>query len=204
MNGRENRKNERPLPPYAETGALPLFLRRIPWLLFLMLSATLTGTVISAFESAISTSVYLTAFIPMLMGTGGNAGSQASVAVIRALSLGELPRGALGFVVRKELRVSLLTAGALALVAFVKVLTLDPLLLGNLSYGDALRAAPVVSIALFLTVLLANAIGASLPILSRRLGLDPAVTAAPFITTAVDTVSLLVYFEVARVFIPGI
>ena len=182
--------------PYLRQSVFGIFLSRVPWLLFLMLGATFTGLIITSFESALAASVILTSFIPMLMGTGGNSGSQASVTVIRGLSLGEVaPRHILA-ILWKELRVSLLCGVALAVVNFGKVLLIDGLLMNN----DAvtLTVALVVSLALCMTVVAAKLIGGSLPIMAERLGLDPAVMASPFITTLVDAVSLIVYFTLAK------
>ena len=196
------KKRERDVPsPYIARGVGEIFLTRIPWLLLLMLSATFTGMIISAFESALSTSVYLTAFIPMLMGTGGNAGSQASVTVIRALSLGEICPADLFRIIKKEVRVALLCALTLSVIAYGKIYFLDYLLLGSLAPENATHAALTVSVSLFFTVIAANVIGALLPILARKLRLDPAVMASPFITTAVDTVSIALYFQIARIVI---
>ncbi len=182
--------------PYLRQSALGIFCSRIPWLLVLMLSATFTGLIITSFESALAASVILTSFIPMLMGTGGNSGSQASVTVIRGLSLGELTHRHVLAVLWKELRVSLLCGAVLGIVNFGKVLLVDGLLMGN--EAVTLMVALVVSLALCVTVVAAKLIGCSLPILAERLGLDPAVMASPFITTLVDAVSLLVYFTLAK------
>lgn len=203
MEYKPQNKTARAGKSYPDRSTLSLYASRIPWLLFLMLSSTLTGTVISAFESAISTSIYLTAFIPMLMGTGGNAGSQASVTVIRALSLGEITPSSLLYVIRKELRVALLSALLLGVVAYGKIYLFDCFIFRSISEGEAVYAAPVVALSLFFTVLIANGIGATLPFLAKKLRIDPAVMASPFITTAVDTISLVLYFEVARFLIPG-
>ena len=181
--------------PYLRTPAHRLFLGRIPWLLLLMLTATFTGMIISGFESALSASVILTAFIPMLMGTGGNSGSQASVTVIRGLSLGEIRLADAGRVLWKELRVSVLCATALGLVTFLKLITLDRLLMGP---EVTVTVAATVTLALFATVLLAKLIGCLMPLLAHACRLDPAVMAGPFITTLVDALSLLVYFGVAQ------
>ena len=188
--------------PYLETSVLKEFRARIPWLLLLMLTATFTGMIISSFETALSACVYLTAFIPMLMGTGGNAGSQASVTVIRALSLGEVSGKDVFRILRKELRVALLSALTLSVFSYLKLLLVDHLLLRVLTVEGAIYAPPVVALTLFFTVVTAKLTGAFLPILAKRLGLDPAVMASPFITTAADTVSLMLYFSVARALIP--
>lgn len=185
---------------YIKTSVFEIFRTRIPWLLILMISATFTGLIISAFESALAASVVLTSFIPMLMDTGGNSGSQASVTVIRGLSLGEITfRDAL-HVLLKELRVALMCGVALAAVAFAKLQLLDRLLLGN--EDVTLTVSVIVCLTLFVTVLCAKIIGGLLPILAKRVGFDPAVMASPFITTCVDAISLIVYFTVASSFLP--
>lgn len=182
--------------PYINASVFSIFRARIPWLLLLMLSATFTGMIITKFESALAALVSLTAFIPMLMGTGGNAGSQASVVVIRGLSLGEIqPRDALR-VLWKELRVAVLTALTLAVLAFAKVVLIDGFLFGSIE-THLYETAFVVSAALLLTVIAALLIGGLLPVLAKAIHLDPAVMASPFITTIVDAVALLVYFYIA-------
>ncbi len=185
--------------PYLRTSVLKIWLSRIPWLVLLMLSATFTGGIISSFESALSVCVALTAFIPMLMGTGGNSGSQASVSVIRGLSTGEIGTRDLLRVLYKELRVSLLSATTLGALSFGKLLLVDYLWLHAIP-GDQfpLLIAFTVSAALAATVIFAKLVGAALPILAKKLGLDPAVMASPFITTVVDAVSLLLYFGIAN------
>ncbi len=188
--------------PYLKTGVFAVFKTRIPWLMILMLTATLTGLIITAFESALATCDVLTAFIPMLMGTGGNSGAQASVAVIRALSLGEIERGDAGRVALKELAVSLLCGVSLAAVAFAKVLLVDRLLFANPEV--TVFVALAVALSLAVTVIVAKLIGGVLPIAAARLGADPAVMASPFITTIVDTLSLLVYFLIAGLLVPGL
>lgn len=180
--------------PYIKTSPYKIWLTRIPWLMILMLSATFTGIIISSFENALAAQVALTAFIPMIMGTGGNAGSQASVTVIRGLSLSELGYSDVFEILFKELRVSLLCGVSLAAATFVKILLIDNLLLGN---GISITVALVVSITMAATILIAKLIGCSLPLLAGKLGFDPAVMASPFITTIVDALSLLVYFGVA-------
>lgn len=180
--------------PYMKTSAFKIFLTRIPWLMILMLSATFTGIIISSFEKALAVQVALTAFIPMIMGTGGNAGSQASVTVIRGLSLGELGYSDVFRILFKELRVSLLCGGAVAVATFLKIILIDNLLLGS---GISLTVALVVALTMAFTIFIAKIIGCSLPLLAGKLGLDPAVMASPFITTIVDALSLLVYFGVA-------
>lgn len=190
--------------PYLLTSPTRIFLSRIPWLLLLMVSATLTGMIISAFESSLSVCVYLTAFIPMLMDTGGNSGNQASVTVIRSLSLGEIGFGDLLRVIKKEAAVALLCAAALGVASYIKIYLVDFLLLRTLTSGEAVFVPAVVALTLFCTVLSAKLVGAILPITAKRLGLDPAVMASPFITTIVDTLSLAIYFEVAKLLIPAL
>lgn len=180
--------------PYLKTSAFRLFLTRIPWLLLLMLSATFTGIIISHFENALAAQVVLTAFIPMLMGTGGNAGSQSSVTVIRGLSLQELNFSDALQVLWKEFRVSILCALTLAVATFVKLILVDQMLIGN---DITWLIAAVVSLTMAITVIGAKLIGSMMPLLAGKLGFDPAVMASPFITTLVDALSLVVYFSVA-------
>lgn len=180
---------------YLRSNALELFLHRIPWLLLLMVSATFTGMIITNFESALAAQVALTAFIPMLMDTGGNSGSQASVTVIRALSLDELQFRDMPKVLWKELQTSLLCGSALAVVCFGKIYLIDKLLMGNADI--TVPVILVVCLTMLLTVMVAKLIGCALPMVAKRLGFDPAVMASPFITTIVDAVSLLVYFGFA-------
>ena len=186
---------------YLRSNAWELFRRRIPWLMLLMVSATFTGMIITGFESALAAQVVLTAFIPMLMDTGGNSGSQSSVTIIRALSLGELEFADLPRVVWKESQTALLCGAALSLLCFGKIMLVDRLLLGNADI-TALTAF-VVCFTMAVTVLLAKLIGCTLPMCAKRLGFDPAVMASPFITTIVDALSLLVYFSVARALLFG-
>ena len=181
---------------YLRSSAFELFKNRIPWLMLLMVSATFTGLIITAFEGALAAQVALTAFIPMLMGTGGNSGSQSSVTVIRALSLDELDLRDLGRVIWKELRTALLCGIALAVVCFVKIWLIDRLLMGNDSITLLIDA--VVCLALLVTVVFAKVVGGTLPLIAKALKLDPAVMASPFITTIVDALSLLVYFLFAQ------
>ncbi len=181
---------------YVRSSAFELFRNRIPWLMLLMVSATFTGLIITAFEGALAAQVALTAFIPMLMGTGGNSGSQSSVTVIRALSLDELRFSDIGRVLWKELRTALLCGIALAIVCFVKIWLVDRLLLGNESI--TLMVDAVVCLTLAVTVVCAKLVGCSLPMLAKVLKLDPAVMASPFISTIVDALSLLVYFLFAK------
>lgn len=174
--------------PYLKIGVLETWKKRIPWLLFLMISATFTGSIITHYELALGQMVALTAFIPMLMDSGGNAGGQASVTIIRSLTLGEVRMGNILRILWKEFRVSLLCGITLAVAEFVKILCFDRL-------GTAV--ALTVSLSLLVTIVIAKLVGASLPILAKRIKLDPAVMASPFITTIVDAVSLTVYFAIA-------
>ena len=187
---------------YLRSTTFDLFKHRIPWLMLLMVSATFTGLIITKFEHALAAQVALTAFIPMLMDTGGNSGSQSSVTVIRALSLGELSFSDIGRVVWKEIRTAVLCGIALAAACFLKILLVDRLLMGN--EDVSIMVALVVCITMALTVLVAKVIGCSLPMLAKKVGFDPAVMASPFITTIVDALSLLIYFGTAILLIPGI
>ena len=182
---------------YLRSSVWELFKNRIPWLLFLMLSATFTGLIINSFEDALAAQMALSAFIPMLMGTGGNSGSQSSVTIIRALSLDEVKFADLPKVVWKEIRTAVLCGAALAVVCFVKILLVDRMLFGNPDIS--LMVDAVVCLAMFVTVLLAKTVGAILPMVAKVLKLDPAVMASPFITTIVDALSLLVYFLFATI-----
>jgi len=177
---------------YLRSSVWELFKNRIPWLLFLMLSATFTGMIINRVAGALAAQVALTAFIPMLMGTGGNSGSQSSVTIIRALSLDEVAFKDLPRVVWKEIRTAVLCGLALAVVCFIKIWLVDRLLFGNPDI--TLMVDAVVCLAMFVTVLLAKTVGAVLPMVAKVLKLDPAVMASPFITSIVDALSLLVYF----------
>ena len=181
---------------YLRSTPWDLFKHRIPWLLLLMVSATFTGMIITGFESALAAQVVLTAFIPMLMDTGGNSGSQASVTVIRALSLGELELPDLPKVVWKEIQTAVLCGAALASLCFLKIMVFDRMILGNTDI--TVMTAFVVCLTMALTVLAAKVVGCTLPLCAKRLGFDPAVMASPFITTIVDALSLLVYFSIAK------
>ena len=180
---------------YLRSNAWDLFRHRIPWLALLMVSATFTGMIITGFESALAAQVVLTAFIPMLMDTGGNSGSQASVTVIRALSLGELEFADAPRVIWKEIQTAVLCGFALAILCFGKIMLVDRMLLGNTDI--TVLTAFVVCFTMALTVLIAKMVGCSLPLGAKKLGFDPAVMASPFITTIVDALSLLVYFGIA-------
>ena len=181
---------------YLKSSPFDLYKHRIPWLMLLMVSATFTGMIISSFESALALLPALTAFIPMLMDTGGNCGSQSSVTVIRALSLDELELSDVLTVLWKEVRTAVLCGVSLAAVCFLKVLLVDRLLMGNTSIS--LSVDLVICLALAVTVVMAKIVGCTLPLLAKRLGFDPAVMASPFITTIVDALSLLVYFLFAK------
>ena len=181
---------------YLKSGVFELFKNRIPWLMLLMVSATFTGLIITAFEDALAAQVALTAFIPMLMGTGGNSGSQSSVTVIRSLSLGELKFKDIGIVLWKEVRTAVLCGVALAVVCFIKIWLVDCLLFGNADI--TLWVNLVVCLALAVTVIIAKVVGGLLPLGAKALKLDPAVMASPFISTIVDALSLLVYFVFAK------
>ena len=183
--------------PYSRTGVVEMWKRRIPWLMFLMLSATFTSMIITHFEDALAKTAVLTGFIPMLMGTGGNSGSQSSTAVIRSLSIGDTEPGDILSVVWKEIRVAVLCGVCLACVNFVKMLTVDRMLLGN---GDVtVIVALTVSITLVFVVIFAKAVGCTLPMAAEKIGIDPAVMASPLISTITDAVSLLIYFALATV-----
>ncbi len=182
--------------PYSRTSPQEIWKNRIPWLLFLMLSATFTSMILTNFENMLAVQAALVAFIPMLMGTGGNSGAQASTAVIRSLSLGDIePRDALQ-VMWKEWRVALLCGVTLAAVNFVKMLLVDGMLLGN--DGVTVAVAAVVSLSIVFIVMFAKVVGSMLPILAERIGVDPAVMANPLISTVTDAVSLLIYIYIAK------
>ena len=181
--------------PYLKTGVWETWKARTPWLLVLMLSATFTGIILTHFESALMSCAILTSFVPMLSGTGGNSGTQASTAVIRALSLGEVHFSDVLRVLWKEFRVALSCGVCLAAANFVKMLLVDRWLLQNPAVTP--MVALVVCITLVGTVLCAKLVGCSLPLLAEKIGFDPAVMASPFISTIVDSISLLIYFQVA-------
>ena len=174
--------------PYMKTGVFETWKKRIPWLLLLMISATVTGKIITHYEDALGTYIVLTAFIPMLMDTGGNAGGQASVTIIRGLSLNEIEFGDMFRVIWKEIRVAALCGITLAAANFVKILLID-----HVSVSVAL----VVCLTLVLAVLFAKIVGCTLPMFAQKVGFDPAVMASPFITTIVDALSLAIYFTIA-------
>lgn len=183
--------------PYLKTGIWETWRSRIPWLMLLMVSATFTGMIITAFEAKLAALIVLTSFIPMLMDTGGNSGGQASVTIIRALSLGEIEPGDVVKVVWKEVRVGLVCGVSLSAVCFLKTLLVDRLLLGGTDI--TLMVALVISLTLLVEVVFAKVVGCSFPILAKKLGFDPAVMSSPFITTIVDALSLLIYFGLASV-----
>ena len=180
--------------PYMKTGVVATWLKRIPWLLLLMVSATFTSRIINSFEQALYACVALTAFIPMIMDTGGNAGGQSSVTIIRGLSLGDITLRDIFRILWKELRVAALCGVTIAPVTFLKVMFVD----GMFREPDGIAVAIVVSLTLFITIIVAKLIGCSLPLLAKSLKFDPAVMASPFITTIVDALSLLLYFAVAQ------
>lgn len=177
---------------YFKTTVFETWKARIPWLLLLMVSATFTGMIITSFEDALAAYTVLTAYIPMLMDTGGNSGGQASVTIIRALSLEEIEFSDIFRVIWKESRVAILCGLTLSICNFVKLLLFDRV---------TVQVALVVCITLAVTVLMAKIIGCTLPILAKKIGFDPAVMASPFITTIVDAISLIVYFRVASIFL---
>jgi magnesium transporter len=181
--------------PYLKLGVFATWKNRIPWLALLMVSATFTGTIISHFEESLAKVVVLTAFIPMLMDSGGNAGSQASVTIIRGLSLGEIRFGDIFRVVWKEFRVSLLCGVSLALLGFLKAMFVDRV---------SVTIALVIALTLFVTIVCAKLVGCVLPMLAKKLGFDPAVMASPFITTIVDAIGLVVYFKIATLLLDAL
>ena len=181
---------------YLRASPFNLFKHRIGWLMLLMVSATFTGMIITNFETALSTCVILTAFIPMLMDTGGNSGSQSSVTVIRAISLNELDFSDLPKAIGKEIGTALLCGTVLAVVCFGKIMLVDRILMHNPDV--TVMVALTVCLTMILTVLVAKTIGCILPLCAKKLGFDPAVMASPFITTTVDALSLLVYFGIAK------
>lgn len=183
--------------PYSRTGVVEMWKRRIPWLMFLMLSATFTSMIITHFEDALAKTAVLTGFIPMLMGTGGNSGSQSSTAVIRSLSIGDTEPSDILSVIWKEIRVAVLCGVCLACVNFVKMLVVDRMLLGNSDV--TVIVALTVSITLVFVVIFAKAVGCTLPMAAEKIGIDPAVMASPLISTITDAVSLLIYFALATV-----
>ncbi|MBQ9165956.1 MAG: magnesium transporter [Oscillospiraceae bacterium] len=186
--------------PYLRTGIWETWKSRIPWLMLLMLSATFTSLIITKFEGALASCMILTSFITVLSGTGGNSGSQTSVAVIRALSLKEVRFSDMLIVIWKEIRVAVVCGVTLAAANFVKMMLVDRMLFNNPEVTPLVAA--VVCVTLLFTVVAAKTVGAILPMLADKVGLDPAVMASPFITTIVDALSLLIYFAVATSLIP--
>lgn len=182
--------------PYLKSSAFSIFKARIPWLLLLMISATLSSTILASFEARLASVLVL--FVPMLMDTGGNSGNQASVTLVRGLSLGEIKLSDFLLVWFKEIRVGILCAVSLGAVAFGKIMLVDRFIMNNSEV--TLSVGIVVAVTLALTVIISKLVGSSLPILASRVGLDPAVMASPFITTAVDAISLIVYFLIASPF----
>ena len=182
--------------PYLKSSPFELFKNRIPWLMLMMVSATFTGLIMTSFEDALKAQIALGAFIPMLMGTGGNSGAQSSVTVIRGLSLGEVEFSDIGEVLWKEIRTALMCGIALAVVCFAKIWLVDKILFGNENIN--LMVDLVVCLALAVTVVVAKLVGCLLPIGAKAIKLDPAVMASPFISTIVDALSLLVYFLFAK------
>lgn len=178
--------------PYTKTGIFETWKKRIPWLLLLMISATFTGKIIGAYEDALAGCMVLSTFIPMLMDTGGNAGGQSSVTIIRSLSLGDIEFSDLLSIIWKELRVGLVCGITLAIANFGKLLVIDHV---------TASVAAVVCLTLVVTVIFAQLVGCSLPLLAKKIGFDPAVMASPFITTIVDAISLIVYFRIAQLFL---
>ena len=174
--------------PYLKTAAFKMFLSRVPWLLIMMLSATFTGLIITHYETALAANIVLVASIPMLMSTGGNAGSQSSVTVIRGLSIGEIEFTDILKVMWKEIRVAILCGLTLAVVSYFKFILLD---------GVGWDVALVISLTLFVTVAVAKIVGCTLPMIADKIGFDPAVMASPFITTIIDAVSLAIYVNIA-------
>ena len=173
---------------YLKLSIFDLWKSRIPWLLLLMISATFTGKIIQHYESALAAAVILTSFIPMLMDTGGNAGGQSSVTIIRALSLDDIEFSDIFKVLWKEFRVAILVGITLSVANFVKLLLIDKV---------STDVALVVCGTLIITVIVAKLVGCSLPMLAKKIGFDPAVMASPFITTTVDALSLFIYFTFA-------
>ncbi|MBR4206328.1 MAG: magnesium transporter [Clostridia bacterium] len=180
---------------YLRSTPFDLFKHRIPWLLLLMVSATFTGMILNVFEEKLQAVVVLTIFIPMLMDTGGNSGSQSSVTIIRAISLGEIEFTDLLKVIWKEIRTAVLCGCVVAVACFGKIMLVDRLIMNNNAVTP--WVALTVCLTMVITVCVAKIIGCTLPMVAKKLGFDPAVMAAPFITTIVDAISLLVYFGIS-------
>ena len=185
---------------YMRMGTFEIFKKRIPWLMLLMISATFTGMIISFFEEQLGLMICLSSFMPMLMDTAGNTGSQASVTIIRGLSLDEIDFSDLFRVVWKEIRVAVLCGLAMSVVCFAKIMLVDVMLLHT--EDVTWLVALVVALTLAVTVLMAKVVGCTLPMLADRIGFDPAVMASPFITTIVDALALMVYFNIACALLP--
>ena len=181
--------------PYLKTSVFETFKKRIPWLMLLMVSATITSQILTTFENKLASGMVLTAFIPMLMDTGGNTGSQASVSIIRALSLGEIGNRDIFKVLWKEIRVALCCGISLSVICFAKLMLFDRVIMGN--DGVTVIVAIVISLTILVEIILAKIVGCTLPIVAKKIGFDPAVMASPFITTIVDAISLLVYIAFA-------
>lgn len=175
--------------PYMKTSVIETWKKRMPWLLLLMISATFTGRIITSFEGALSAYVVLTAYIPMLMDTGGNAGGQASAIIIRGISLDEIEFADWLVVIWKEIRTAVLCGLTLSICNFARLMIFDQV---------SVQVALVVCLTLLMAVIVAKVVGSTLPMLAKKIGLDPAVMASPFITTIVDAISLLIYFRVAE------
>lgn len=178
--------------PYVKTSVFETWRKRVPWLLFLMISATFTSGIISSYEDALAANLILSSFIPMLMDTGGNSGSQSSTTIIRGLSLGEIRYIDVPRVIFKESAVAILCGVTLAVTNFAKLMLIDHV---------TIMVAAVVCLTLVVVVLVSNVVGGTLPILAKRLGLDPTVMASPLITTIVDAVALMIYFNIAKMFL---
>ncbi len=186
---------------YLKTGVLELVLKRIPWLLVLMISSALTGGIITSFEASLGAMPILTAYIPMLMNTGGNAGGQSSATIVRGLALDEIGGRDIFKILWKEARISVICGVILSVVNFGKMILVDKMLLGNESLTVSVALA--VCLTLVVTVTIAKIVGCSLPIGAKKLGLDPAVMASPFITTIVDALALVTYFNIAVHIVEG-
>jgi magnesium transporter len=186
--------------PYLKTSVFETWKKRVPWLLLLMLSATFTSTILAHYESILdAATLSLAVFVPMLTGTGGNASSQTSVTVIRGLSLGEIELRDIFRVLWKELRVAVVCGLTVAAACFAKTMLVDLKLVFTL---ETVEVAVIVSVTMFCAVVFAKLMGVLLPIGAKRIGLDPAVMASPFITTVVDTLTLLIYVAIASAVLP--
>ena len=188
---------------YMRMTIFDIFKKRIPWLMLLMISATFTGLIISYYEKQLGAMICLTAFMPMLMDTAGNSGSQASVTIIRGLSLNEIEFKDILQIIWKEVRVAVLCGISLGIACFGKIFLVDYLIMGSFTgVSSPFLIIGVICVTLSITVLFAKIVGCTLPLFAKKLGFDPAVMASPFITTIVDALSLLVYFGVASTFLP--